>query len=241
MRYSIIFPYYDKPELMSTLSNFHFNYSLSHDDKYEVIVVEDSKNNLDKDMHGILMDIAQGYSKHCRVVQDPLPSYNSANKYNVGAKEAQGDIIILSNPETHHLTDVLSYLDKCDFTNKYYVMDCLNAELVATPNQGYVYKFLEWYQHPTINRQYHFCSAISKENYYRVGGFPLILTGGIAYEDDFFLARVKQAGIEVISEHNEVVAHINHPREYGLHPEEKQRLYNINQALWIEANERGVF
>lgn len=240
MRYSIIMPYYDRPEMLYALSSFLQLYITTHDDDYEVVVVEDSKNNMDKDMHERLYDIAAGYEKHVRVYLDPLPSYNSANKYNVGVTMARGDIIILTNPETVHLTHILSYLDTCDFTNKYYVMDCANINIIDTP-KGIQYELLEWYQSPQINRQYHFCGAISKDNYYKAGGFPLILTGGIAYEDDFFLARVKQAGVEVISVHDQCVGHINHPRLYRLHPEEKQRLYNINQALWIEANERGVF
>jgi hypothetical protein len=68
-----------------------------------------------------------------------------------------------------------------------------------------------------------------------------MLTGGIAYEDDFFLARVKQAGIEVISVHDQCVAHINHPRDYGMDPEERQRLYDINRILWEQACEKGAW
>lgn len=241
MKYSIILPYYDKPELLHALSSYLQMYINTHDDQYEVVIVEDSKNYTDLNMHKILVDMAAGYPKHVRLVLDPLPSYNSANKYNVGVKCAQGDIIILSNPETVHLTHIFNYLDTCDFTNKYYVMDCANVNVICDPNHGLTYQLLEWYQHSTINRQYHFCSAISKENYYKAGGFPLMLTDGIAYEDDFFLARVKQAGIEVISVHDQCVAHINHPRDYGMDPEERQRLYDINRILWEQACEKGAW
>lgn len=240
MKYSIILPYFDKPELLYALSSFLHLYHPTRMDDYEVVVVEDSKNAQDEAMHKILMDIADGYKRHVRVVQDPLPSYNSCNKYNVGVSMAQGDIIILSNPETVHMTNILSYLDGCDFTDKYYVMDCANINLIGTA-AGIQYEFIEWYQHPSINRQYHFCSAISKDNFYKAGGFPLILSAGIAYEDDFFLARVKQANIQVISVHDQLVGHINHPRDYYLDPQEKQRLYDINRELWEAACLKGVW
>lgn len=236
MRYSLILPYYDKPEIYYSLVTIR-NYAPRND--LEVIVVEDSKNFEDPDMHKILMDTIAPYP-FVRVIQDHLVSINSANKYNVGVAAAEGEIILLSNPETLHLTDILGYCDGQDFSNKYYVFDCANVKVVVKGDKLEV-GFISWYQHATINRQYHFCSAISKQNFYKAGKFPDFLSNGLAYEDDFFLARVKQAGIEVLSIHDQQVGHIDHPRSYGISPEEKARLYKINEDLWKKACQEGKF
>lgn len=236
MKYSIILPYYDKPELYYVLVTFR-NYHPRDD--FEVIVVEDIKNFEDSEMHKVLMGIIQPYP-FIKIVQDPLRSYNSASKYNIGVAAATGEIIILSNPETMHFTDILGFCDKQDFTNKYYVFDCANVKVTVKCDQIEV-GLISWYQHATINRQYHFCSAISKQNFYKTGGFPDFLSNGLAYEDDFFLARVKQAGIDVLSIHDQQVGHIDHPRSYGISPEEKARLYKINEDLWKKACKERKF
>lgn len=238
MKYSIIYPYYSRPELICTLSlNYQFYNSRAKD--YEYIVVEDSKNRDDPYLHEELMKMVAGWGlKH---VVDEKVSYNSAHKYNLGAEAASGDIILLSNPEVVHNGNVLGYLDGVDFTNNYVVFDCCAVNKTIA-NSGLIsLEYIQWYEHASIRRNYHFLAAISKDNYWKCGGFNEALCDGLAYEDDFWIARVKQAGLNIINVRDPSSAHIEHPRYYGLNPEDKERLRSHNEDLWKEACRTGVY
>lgn len=230
MKYSIIFPYYSRPELKHTLSSFYELYKNRCD--YEVVIIEDTKNFYNDKLHSELLNIIKLYEQFIPITLelDTKVSYNSAAKYNLGAKIAKGSVLILSNPETIHLNDILGFLDKQVIDDNYYVFDCASLDKD--------FKFLEWYQHKTINRMYHFCSAIAKKDF---PGFNEAFCFGIAYEDDSFISRIKQSDLKIncISEYS--VGHIDHPRDYKLDLQEKQRLVKINQDLWKQCIETGSF
>lgn len=239
IKYSIIYPYYDRPdELLCTLSINYSNYNTRND--FEYVIVEDSKNFEDEAMHKRLMEIVDGW--HLGYMLDPVVSYNASHKYNLGVEKARGDIILLSNPEVFHGGDCLKILDNIDMSQNYVVFDCAAVNKVEIPGSMQLsFEFVQWYEHKSIRRNYHFLSAISKENYWKAGGFHEGLLNGIAYEDDFFLARVKHTGLPIINIEHPSSAHIEHPRDYKLDPELKERLRRTNEDLWIEANRTGNY
>ncbi len=243
MKYSLLLPYYNRPELRYALESFKKYYW--HRTDFEIIIIEDTKTFNDPQQHQQLCDIINAYNKElfCKLqlIVDQVVSYNSASKYNAGYAVSKGDILLLSNPETVHLGDLLTFLDKQDFKNDYYVFDCMAVDLALNTNGEIDYKFKQWYEHATIQRNYHFCSAISKYNYYNMGGFNEILNNGIAYEDDFFIAKIKQKGYNIHNVSHLQVAHIEHPRDYGLDSNKKQALVNINKKLWEQAASTNNF
>lgn len=243
MHYSLLLPYYNRPELQYALESIKKFYW--HRTDLEIILIEDTKTYNDKKQHEQLCNIVKTYMKetYCKflIVLDKIVSYNSASKYNTGYAAAQGDILILSNPETLHLNDLLTFLDKQNFENDYYVFDCMAVDLAVNEKGEICYKFKQWYEHATIQRNYHFCSAISLKNFYKIGGFNEDLNNGIAYEDDFFIARIKQYNITIHNINHLQVAHIEHDRNYNLNPIEKQALINKNKALWENACKKGIF
>lgn len=222
----MLLPFYNRPQFYYALASFK---NLHYRD-FEIVVVEDSKNYNDKVLHEQLLEIINKYDFNIRLLFDTRVSYNSASKYNVAAHAANSDIFILSNPETRHTNNILSYLDNKDFVNNYYVFDCMSCRLIDDK-----LVFIQWYQHRTINRQYHFCSAISRANYFKIGGFDERLCNGIAYEDDFFIRAIKKHKINVVCIDDIYVQHIEHNRDYMLDSTEKARLVKINEELWRAA------
>ena len=230
IKYSIIYPYYSRPELRHTLSFMFQLYHLRND--IEIVIVEDSKNFNDKVLHDELVSIITGWDNfHIRHILDPRESYNSASKYNRGVEVASGEIIILSNPEVVHCGDVLGYLDIHMMPGLYPVFDCASVILKTEKTGNMLLDFVQWYQHKTIPRDYHFLSAITREDYKTVGGFDERLCGGLAFEDDFWIKAVRKS-LTVLRVEDPVCAHIEHPRSYSLTPEDKQRLFDINRKLW---------
>jgi hypothetical protein len=240
-RYSLILPFYNRcRELHYTLQSLKRHYS-KYSDRLEIIIVEDSKNEADLKMHYDMISILQN-NKFCHYefTTDPVVSINSCCKYNRGVGRASGNIILLSNPEIWHNHDSIEILDNQDFENNYFVFDCESIDIYEDPEKGLSHKWNQWYQHESINRLYHFYSAISKENYIKTGGFDERYRFGLAYEDDNFVRRVNQAGIKFVTV-TTPVSHIEHDRSYNTPQEELDRLRAVNQKLWSSQLEENKF
>lgn len=235
MKYSIIMPYYDRPELKFSLDSYRDLYKGRSD--FEVIIVEDSKNTSDIEMHNALLDIIDRYPELCiRIVQDPKISYNPTSKYNFGVKRAFGKIMLLTNPEVPHVSDILKFIDNSEMDNLYIVCACLAVHLVK-PGKNFKdseFKSYMWYQHTQYRDvRYHFCTVITRDNYInKVKGFDERYCGGIAYDDDNFVKRVMKSGLIILPVDDLVTYHIEHSRNYKISSEEFNRLVEINRSLW---------
>lgn len=236
MKYSILFPYCRRESLKSSLISFVHHYSNRND--YEVILVEDLANSEEPENHNRLLNIIEEFKDKISIKYslDDFRSYNSAKKYNIGYKNSTGQFLILSNPETFHEVNILNGLDE-QFSkdpNCYVMCSCL---AVNFPKQA-IDTFEEyrsctptiWYQHSQHNnRMLHFCSALSRENYQKIGGFDEKYCKGIAYEDDSFRHRVLFNNIPIVLRDDLVTLHIEHSRQYL---EDNRNLYRLNEELW---------
>lgn len=208
MKYSLILPYYRRPELRKALESFAHHY-VGRDD-YEVLVVEDSKNEADYNRHVELDCIIYEFSRKMKIryFLDEKVSYNPAHKYNLGVSAAEGQFIVLSNPEVVHDTNILAGLDEAFAKDPEVYVVCACAAI----DKGVL---ISWYQHSRMrNALFHFCSAMSKANYQKVGGFDEVYCGGIGFEDEDFVRRVTMAGIRVIPKDDLITAHLEHDKEY---------------------------
>jgi hypothetical protein len=244
MRYYIIMPYYKRPELRFSLKSYTIFYSGRND--VEIILIEDSKNAESAVHHEELFNTLKihGGSLNIKVITDPVRSYNPSTKYNLGVKNASGDIIMLTNPETPHRTDILGVLDKEHPEDVYNVCSCLAMYLSKENQDLFNSEFQEhmWYQHSVHrNALYHFCTVLSKKNYLKIGGFDERYSNGIAYDDDNFVRRVLHGAIQMISRDDLLTYHIEHPRDYSISSEEYRRLWRINNALWASQLATGDF
>ncbi len=235
MRYSIIMPYYNRPEIRFAFDSFCKLYS--DRDDIEIIIVEDTKNFNSVDMHERLDSIIDKYKGSLKIslILDTCVSYNASTRYNRGVEKASGSIIMLTNPETPHTLDIFRELDKIDFSNTYIVCACSAMNLIEDKNNFFdsKFNFYLWYQHTQHrNANFHFCSAISKDNYNRIGGFDERYSKGIAFEDNNFVKRVEKSGLSIVTRDDLITYHIEHSRDYSLSKEETEAKIQINRSLW---------
>jgi len=208
MKYSLIYPYYKRSQLINNLLTSLVQWYAYRFD-FEVIFILDLKNNsTDKD--AFFSQLEPFWDKmRIVVVNNDIYTYNSCRAYNVGVKNSTGDFIVLSSPECIHKVDILSGLDS-EFNidkNVYVVCACESIHQDGS--------FDQWYQHSTYNnRQLHFCTALSRQNYDTLKGFDEDYIYGIAYEDDEWLARVRKGNLKIVLRDDLLVSHLEHSRSY---------------------------
>jgi GT2 family glycosyltransferase len=209
MKYSILIPYHKRPTLQATLKSFSDLYASRND--YEIVIVESQRTYNDQNNHNGLLSILNEFTSKLtiKLSLNKDDGYSCAPAYNQAFKNSSGEFIIITNPESPHIVNILSELDKIFEQNKntYVVCSCLAVNENGSP--------LIWYQHSIYNnRRLHFCSAISRQNWLKTNGFCEAYSNGAAFEDDDFLERVKLLNIPIITRDDLVVYHIEHPREY---------------------------
>lgn len=245
MKYSVIMPYYKRPELMFTLRVYVELYKNRND--IEIIVVEDSKNNKDKQFHDQLISIINTYKNdlNIKLVLDHKVSYNPSSKYNLGFKVSTGLILMLTSPEIFHTVNIFDAIDKENMNNLYIICSCKSVFLEG--NKGGTFKDIKfrtnrWYQHTKFRDvRYHFCTLVSKSDYEKIGGFNEVYCAGIAYDDDNFVKRVQKAGLVMLPRDELVTYHIEHSRSYSITPEEYKKLLVVNRNIWASQVATGIF
>ena len=231
MKYSILFPYYDRAtQFDKTLQSFIHHYS--DRDDYEIIVIEDHKNVHDSKFHKGLMDVISKYEdkltiKYIEYTRENV--CNPAEMFNIGVRESDGEFIVLTNPEMVHETNVLGYYDKkLEEDNTLYVVSTARNVKNLVVGDKITYKHVGWYAHPEKrNVPLHFCSVISKEVYNTIGGFDEEYIKGIAYEDTDFIKILEKHDITIDFTTKSSVLHQEHPKNYR-----NQKLWNINKAYY---------
>ncbi len=240
MKYSILMPYlFRAKHLHNTLTSFRHHYKDRND--YEVVIMEDAKNAADEKEHLALQKVIALFKNDIEITQIIAGSpdcWNPAPLFNAGAREAKGEYFIITNPEGFHKTDVLKGLD-CEFgkdTSAYVVCACESHKQCTFDIEKYEdYKgnFHTWYQHSIHNnKRYHWCSAISKENWHKIGGFDERFGLGFAYDDDDFIASVKASGAWIVTRDDLITVHMEHGK--GFRPKNLRVLLKRNHALYEE-------
>lgn len=212
IKYSFLVPYYKRDtQLFNTLNSFATLYKYRND--YEIIIIEDSKNS---SIDRLYLDICLNAFKSLSIKRIPgtrSASFSPASNYNIGANEAEGEFFILTNPETMHRTDVLHGLDS-EFgisVNSYIVCSCLSVDKKSLSMSSINTIEGKWYQHSVYrNVGCHFCSAISRENYFKIAGFSEEFSSGVGYDDDDFRNKVQEFGLNLINRDDLVTVHLFH-------------------------------
>jgi len=179
---SIVMAYYDRQVLLKKTLD-----SIKGDD-FEVIIVNDGSPKIDEsiypDMDIKTIDIEKKYPNSC------IP-------FNIGFKYAKGDIIVIQNPECMHVGDIVSEAKHCGDNYLSFACYSISKDTVFDENNiiNRVVRFDGddgWYNHHNYRPvDYHFCTAISKKNLNKLGGFDEIYKYGLAYEDNEFISRVR--------------------------------------------------
>ena len=239
MKYSILMPYYKRSmQLQNTLRSFVHFYSPRDD--YEVIIIEDMKSS-EEDKLALTIVLQEFEDQLCikRIQGSQQDSYSPASAYNMGAREAEGEYLILTNPEAPHTKDILRGLDE-EFAkddNSYVVCSSLSVSESILPMELVRHISGKWYQH-SIHRNTgcHFCTVISYEQYFSIAGFDEEYSAGIGFDDDDFRNKVQQAGIPFIYRDDLITLHLHH---------DKSRMdiekYKANKALYEKKWGVGCF
>ncbi|MEE6127294.1 glycosyltransferase family 2 protein [Chryseobacterium arthrosphaerae] len=228
MKISIVTAYYNRKKLFENTLSSIVNQSPDPSMELEVIAVDDGSDEEER-----LEDLTEQYPflKVIRLEKADKWYFNSCIPFNIGFREAKGDIVILQNPECLHYGDVLKYTQKHINDSNYISFSCFSLgiestdnlhtllespeklqKLMADNNVGYIGDGLDcWYNHSVINpKGYHFCAAITKKNLYDLGGFDERFARGIAFDDNEFLHRVKLKGLQIEIIDQPIVLHQNH-------------------------------
>ncbi|MDG4654514.1 glycosyltransferase family 2 protein [Chryseobacterium arthrosphaerae] len=228
MKISIVTAYYNRKKLFENTLSSIVSQSPDPSMELEVIAVDDGSDEEER-----LEDLTEQYPflKVIRLEKADKWYFNSCIPFNIGFREAKGDIVILQNPECLHYGDVLKYTQKHINDSNYISFSCFSLgiestdnlhtllespeklqKLMADNNVGYIGDGLDcWYNHSVTNpKGYHFCSAITKKNLYDLGGFDERFARGIAFDDNEFLHRVKLKGLQIEIIDQPIVLHQNH-------------------------------
>lgn len=228
MKISIVTAYYNRKKLFENTLSSIVSQSPDPSMELEVIAVDDGSDEEER-----LEDLTEQYPflKVIRLEKADKWYFNSCIPFNIGFREAKGDIVILQNPECLHYGDILKYTQKHINDSNYISFSCFSLgiestdnlhtllespeklqKLMADNNVGYIGDGLDcWYNHSVINpKGYHFCAAITKKNLYDLGGFDERFARGIAFDDNEFLHRVKLKGLQIEIIDQPIVLHQNH-------------------------------
>jgi len=176
---------------------------------------------------------------------------NPCVPFNVGIRAAQGDKIVLQNPECLHVHDVLKCVDEELNDSNYISMSCYavdskqNRSVPKHSSNGTLEEFMRtfpqkayiggdnagWYNHSRFRpTHFHFCSALTRNNMKKINGFDERMAHGIGYDDDEIIQRIRMLGIQMIIKDDVSVIHQYHDSLWQ-HP---------NGAYLCEVNRRHL-
>lgn len=221
---SIVTGYYNRKELFyeTLLSITRSKYK-----DFELIAVDDGSSPEHR-----LEDLVDQFPflKIIRLEKENKWYINPCVTFNIGLREAKGNIIVLQNPECLHVHDVLSYLSENINDTNYisisaYGVDQQLTSLLPEYRNEYIIDFLKsfpqqpylgwnsigWYNHSKYRPvHFHFCSAMSRNSMSKLNGFDERFAKGIAYDDDEIIVRIRRLGLNMIIEDNLSVIHQYH-------------------------------
>ena len=228
IKYSIVCCYLDRcDQFIQFMKSLDYWYPDRYD--YEIILVVDSKTRIDD--YERLKWLVKGDTRIKEHFYNNSNSLNPCRLFNFGVSKASGEYIIITNPETVFLGDILGGLDRGfdQHPDSYQVCACLDGEMYKNP---LVYTARGWYQHSVHNnRMFHFCSSLKKSLYEEFGGFDEHYALGCGYDDNDLVETIKAAKIPFVVRDDILVLHQYHERNYQLSVEmaEGNKQYFLNK------------
>lgn len=230
---SIVMAYHNRTEQLElALRTIHRQYT----DDIEIIIVDDASDagrTADVVTGHFDMDI-----KVVSIAKVDKTWINPCMPYNIGFRNSTGRLVIIQNPECLHVGNVIQWARQYTTPNRYMTFSCYNAvreefdvlrsmlpqHLLGDKLDSEIRKSIRtdlsikvrpkteeeyWYNHPTLHpTRYHFCSVMTRESLFDLGGFDERYADGYCWDDNEFLHRTIKRGMEVLTvgpEHGFVV------------------------------------
>ena len=228
---SIVMAYYNRRNLL--LNNLR---DMAGRDMHgvEIIIVDDGSTSEHE-----IFDVCTLFDLNIRLIRIETKDKKITNPYsdtrlnpcvsfNIGFKQAIGRIIVLQNPECIYIGDMIGHIRSNIGANKYlnyacYSIDFLNTDRITAggepakvilPINNAIPKANcdnAWYNHSKYNPSLlHFCSVMTRDDLYDLGGFDERYSNGLAYDDNDFLMRIQRKGMEIIQIDEPFVVHQAH-------------------------------
>lgn len=235
MKVSIVMAYYNRKEqLKITLDSIKRSNHLD----LEIIIVDD-KSDEEQMLDGFIKD----YNLNIKLIRiEDKKHINPCVPYNMGLREAQGEIIILQNPEVCHIGDVIKYVVDNLKNNDYMCFTCYglsdlheNSKVDSLLRSG---SYTELKKHILLKSDkiggnslfrndvggwlnsaqhcvgYHYLSAIYKDDLVKKMnyGFDIDYADGLCHDDDDFVRRIYKNNFNV-----KMPDFLKNDSPYGIH------------------------
>jgi len=235
MKISLLLPYWDRQEAADKALRLIARQYADLD--LEVIIVDDGNAvpfRLPVWFNDEIGDVTEPAVKRLNIRVITLPRKKDPKSpctpWNVAAKAANGDMLVLSCIEILHDKPVLEELARAVAAGG---SDAYVLAAAYCPESG------EWHCHSKVEvptcppgSGIGFCSAMHKELYFRAGGFDEIYRDGAGYEDRDFIWRLHNAGAKFIKRDDLVVTHPKSGASIAWGFEKFQRNEGIYLARW---------
>jgi len=227
MLVSLIITTFQRDHLLKFTLPTIMNQQIKHD--FEVLIVNDGP-------HGDAERIATDYNckyiftghRNTKHIHWRTPGF----AFNIGFKQSQGEVVILSCAEMYHIGDLVNHLVDGVLSNPITNLaipsgkddngDYLRHLRVAGTHSQEIYSTL-----PPLNTKLPFLMAMSRANYEQIGGYDEDFIGQ-AFDDDDIVSRLLDYGCSHVNVYARCV-HLYHTRKG---PGRSRRLHEYNRKLY---------
>jgi len=236
MRFSIVMTYFNRrKQLLNTLETIKY-----FGGDYEIWVVDDGSSERIDDIPGIHL---------IRIEPEDKKWVNPCIPFNIGFAHAEGDCIIIQNPECLYTGDILKYASKIKkgqmLSFGAYSLDRdLQGELlpeqlkkmIMNEPQKCQFNHSGWYNH-SVHRPagFHFCNAILRGDLEAIGGFDERYANGIGFDDNDLVERIKRNGMNISIIDDPFVIHQKHERtDYRIWRDKRAENYRLFNEVTLK-------
>ena len=265
---SIVMAYYNKKDqLRETIKRI--NQTKYDFEKIEIIIVDDCSSKKQRVRSFIDETKSKIKIKIIEVIDKKY--YNPCYAYNLGFKEAQGDILIIQNPEVMYVGDCVKYVVDNIELNDWLVFNCYGAgsftenELFKLANNDDIFNFVKekvqvggnsyrkediggWLNHHSKHFvAYHYCAAIYREDLKNKmeSGFYDGYKYGLCFDDNDFINYLVYNKFNFktneFKKGEPFVIHQYHEKSHNLDEHKIKELWEINQKVFFERCDRINF
>jgi len=222
---SIVMGYYNRKNLLlKTLESISV---FTEYPNFEVVIVDDASKESER-LEDIVDDFDFDILLH-RISPETKTHINPCIAYNKAFSLASGEVIIIQNPECFHFGDVISRASKIK-DGEYLSPHCYSLDKETT-DKIKTFSFQKGQELPIVLNQraitfdgdsgyyvhkqfrpdaMHFCTAITKSDLDKLGGFDERFANGYAFDDREFYDRILRLGLNIIHVDIPMVFHQNH-------------------------------